>query len=92
MSEIKVGDLVMVMRAFCPHFGKPGYVFTVLGIEAANNFEGCSQCGVANIRDGRPLAKADIGHGLGFYPLALLKRIPPLGELDDVKRDEEIHA
>jgi hypothetical protein len=90
-KPISVGDLVMVTAPFCVHYGKVGYVFTVSAIEPARNYRGCEKCSPL-ITDGRPLAEGDVGNGRGFYPLSLLKRIPPLEELDDVKKDEEITA
>jgi hypothetical protein len=67
-----------------------GTIFTVEKIESAFN-SGCKHCG-AVIRDGRPLAYGTIAAGSGWHPVAWLRRIPPLSELDDVRQDEEIEA
>ena len=90
MSEpIKVGDLVQVVRpspccGASEHIGK---VFVVAWIDEA---EGpCSWCGrddLVKVIAG-PEEYPDDGYSFGE-----LKRIPPIEELDDVKRDEEITA
>jgi hypothetical protein len=87
-KPISVGDLVMVMRqsaCICPNESKIiGHVFTVTNLRVIGGL--CQACG-------RPLAIANvaIGHsGGGDVEVSRLKRIPPLEELDDVKKDEEI--
>jgi hypothetical protein len=92
MSEpIKVGDLVRVVRACdCKPLRGYGTIFMVEKIETAFNLT-CKHCS-AVIRDGRPLAYGTISKGSGWHPLAWLRRIPPLSELDDVRQDEEITA
>jgi hypothetical protein len=98
MSEpIKVGDLVMIVRGHDCLLRKRGFEpFVVLALipQRAGGWK-CGQCGE------RDLGKNDAyGARAGWnkvsddssVPVSWLKRIPPLEELDDVKRDEEITA
>ena len=87
-KPIQVGDLVMLVR--WPHEHYPlipqdvqlGGVYTVTKIDSP---AWCSRCreefGAGGMMDN--------GYGA---PLAWLKRIPPLPELESEKRDEEITA
>ena len=92
MSEpIKVGDLVMVVRGryCCGHeTGHEGSIFTVTRFYTPNpRFEKCKFCDRPDVEMG--------AYGLPqrmSIDVYRLKRIPPLSELDDVKRDEEITA
>lgn len=97
MAEpIKVGDLVMVVRGHsCVLEHKGGIPFTVTGIKPAigGGFR-CRMCGTRNIASHEYIA-AELSfhnHRDCGVPITWLKRIPPLGELDDVKQDEEITA
>lgn len=88
MSEpIKVGDLVVIARPTpcCGNEGNVGIVFVVSGIDYGGS---CSYCSRPHPRAAGAFGKSD-GH---MTQVSRLKRIPPLKELDDVKRDEEIHA
>lgn len=94
MSEpIMPGDLVQVVRGHeCGLAQNIGVTFTVETIEVAYS-HGCQWCG-ESMSDGRLLA---YGHrpgrkSGGYVPVAWLRKIPPLAEPDDVKRDEEITA
>jgi hypothetical protein len=90
-EPIKVVDLVMVVR--WPHDcinpnGVLGTPFRVTAIRARQKF--CNRCG-------RPIPTNSDLCAIGFdrnagIPLDWLKRIPPDGELDDVKEREELHA
>ena len=88
-QEIKVGDLVQVMRTCCGVFS--GYVFTVTEIFRPDGVRRCKKCGFTSeaqwlfARTGRRRNPKKV-------PLHWLKRIPPLEELDDVKHEEELHA
>ena len=85
MSErISVGDLVVVVRKFGCGCGKHlGEIFTVtkLYIAPAGGLWKCSYCGANGvIRAASPSAKGSkTGRGM---PLRVLKRIPPLSELE----------
>lgn len=87
MSEpIKVGDLVMIIRGnkCCGRTDSLGVTFQVTEIR---HHEGiCKYCCAHNSG-----LVADSVRPTVTY-LYKLKRIPPLSELDDVKRDEEITA
>ena len=89
MSEpIKVGDLVVVVHWPCCGFNL-GKVATVAAIDHLNNTR-CSGCG------SRPLGipNADmVPNGIGSLacaPLAWLKRIPPLSELESERTQEDL--
>ena len=90
MSEpIKVGDLVIVLRpSMCcpqekPHIGR---IFTVSSFETLNATP-CERCG-----DKSTITVAIEPGSYKGYDIRRLKRIPPIAELGDVKRDEEITA
>ena len=90
MSEpIKAGDLVQVMQTCCGIYS--GYVYRVDRVGHPDNLQSCPRCDkwsepswlfAYNDGDGKP-------HKV---PVQWLKRIPPLPEFNDVKRDEEITA
>ena len=104
MSEpIKVGDLVMVVRGHsCAIELIGGVPFTVESIEPQIGGSWCNRCGERNIAPeslygatGVPKPRVKVMKAKfpkGAMPLEWLKKIPPIGELDDVKRDEEITA
>ena len=88
MSEpIKVGDLVQVVRpSICckSNYGL-GDIFKVT--DAFPRKSDCAMCGAS------PFVMLLDGHHSGlFCDSRRVKLIPPLEELDDVKRDEEITA
>ena len=89
MSDIKVGDLVLVAKA-CPHCGDTdglGMIFLVFEIFSSDRGANC--CGYTS---GMSACATDPrNHNQGF-DVQLLKRIPPLSELEGEKRDEEITA
>lgn len=89
MSEpIKVGDLVVVVGPgpCCNPLFSIGRVFQVF--DEAFEWTYCGTC-LKRLSDGERV----LGDGAGcYYRPNRLKRIPPLSELDDVKRDEEITA
>lgn len=90
-KPIGVGDLVMVVR--WPHScinpkGVIGTPFRVTGIEQGKDW--CARCG-------KKIERTSLLSALGFdrgarIPVEWLKRIDPEEELDDVEREEEIHA
>jgi hypothetical protein len=88
MSAIRAGDLVVVVGVHCAGSSKDwlGLVRTVASLRPlrANTCHYCkapvNAAVIADFVEGQHL------------PVSLLKRIPPLSELDDVKRDEEINA
>jgi hypothetical protein len=83
-NKIKAGDLVQVVkpRLCCGNDSGVGMVFLV---EDFTDGAYCDNCGW----QGGP--HAGVG-GLWRVELPRLKLIPPLDELEDVKRDEEITA
>lgn len=90
MSEpIKDGDMVVVVRWPCCA-GDIGYVFRVAEIITRTDVAICSFCRSRKGNTGMPIkARSESG---ALFPLQWLKRIPPLSELDDIKKDEEITA
>lgn len=95
-KPIASGDLVRIVRKFCEAHDDHGLglYFVVDSIVPAKNFA-CRRCfdaGGPTLTNGEALAIGDVGKGRGFYPVSCLRRVPPLEELDDVKRDEEITA
>jgi hypothetical protein len=89
MNEpIKRGDLVLVAKAcpFCGDTADLGQVFVVNDLFQSGEPMNC--CG-----DRTPaVCASSADKDWCGTPLALLKRIPPLSELDDVRQDEEIEA
>lgn len=89
MSEkISVGDLVMIVKpAHCCGYDKGlGIIFTVTGF--FDNGLICDHCKTETSNERVALVN---GEWLAVH-LDRVRRIPPLEELDDVKRDEEITA
>ena len=90
-KPISVGDLVVAVRdGGCG--GHLGEFYTVLeiGNSSVADFS-CQRCGGIHLFPGTP-ALVDRGAGAGYLPLSWLKRIPPLEELDKLKREQEITA
>lgn len=88
MSEqISIGDLVMVVRECCHVDSCLGEVYIVLDITTGSD---CTECGAADDLPAAILeAETEDFYGFGL-PLSYLKKIPPLGELRDLKRDEKL--
>lgn len=87
-DPIKVGDLVVVVRSPCAHGDKElGRIFQVVALR----FD-CSHCRKCFHYTEHQWHCTDPEDETAGFPLASLKRIPPLDELESVKRDEEIHA
>lgn len=90
MSDIKVGDLVYVafpFRCGCHPFA--GNIFTVTGFHVypAGYPWLCRSCrATGTLESSRQDA---IGHVAGTMALSLLRRIPPLSELESTERKEE---
>lgn len=89
MSEIKAGDLVVIVRwPCCGH--RLGNVFRVESILSEYQFFHCDNCGA---REQFHEAIAWNGEPGGVAArLSWLRRIPPLSELTDETRREEITA
>ena len=87
MSErpIQVGDLVALLRNHCDNRGV-GFIRQVLSID--NRALRCPECRQLSADEG-PVAEMEEGV---YSPLAWLKRIPPLSELEGEQRREEIEA
>ena len=89
---IAVGDLVRIVRnhgCLGPDRGM-GVIFTVERMEIAHSFHcrGCQQI-ITEMR-GKTLLYGRIAAGDGYYPLAWVKKIPPLEELEGANTDEPI--
>ena len=92
MSDIKVGDLVMVVRKHpctrCQFEDRlMGLIFRVAEIESVLNT--ICECGAPLGR--KPIAIKNAGSKRGVA-VARLRRLPPLSELEGEKREEEIRA
>lgn len=85
MSDIKVGDLVQVVRGHPCDLGNVG---VVLDIHTWPLWS-CPKCGKY---ESGPFVGATLHFPFSGAPLSWLKRIPPLSELEGEKRDEEITA
>jgi hypothetical protein len=91
-NEIKVGDLVQVVKESpCAVGGMKsiGMIFRVADMGPCTDEVGCRWCGGVHYPAETLMATKKLGWRVAAYRL---KRIPPLDELDDVKRDEEITA
>ena len=88
MSDIKVGDLVMVVKSSlcCGSTDGIGETFVVRWLGRPNGqCEACGNC--------RPTYGADsVTNGDDGYDLRRLKRIPPLSDLERVTDKEELTA
>ena len=84
-KPISVGDLVQVVkpRVCCGDASGLGKVFKVGGFHTGSF---CMACGIVAVD------VAEIAGDFRSCEISRLKRIPPLEELDDLKRDEEITA
>lgn len=93
-KPIQVGDLVRVVRD-CDCHPENGYgvIFRVERIvgafrwNCADNFKGPH-----TFKNGEPLAYGRTWKGDGHHPLAWLRRIPPLSELETVRTEDEVTA
>ena len=82
MSDIKVGDLVVVVRwPCCGHY--LGSVMRVEFFSQMSEDASCTQCGAKHG------AKRCAGDAKNDFPVEWLKRIPPLEELEGEKREEK---
>ena len=87
MSNIKVGDLVVVLRGHCGPHSWTGRILTVS--ELLQSPWGCSTCG--NIQWINETC-ARFHEEIGWYvcPTRYLKRIPPLEELEGQRTEERL--
>ena len=84
---IAVGDLVVVVKAThcCGSLKNVGRVFRVLEFRS---YDGkCAACGIAGDRSMLAFARPKPSNG---YSLFRLKRIPPLGELEGERTEENL--
>lgn len=94
MSEraIQTGDLVMVVRACCPHHAALGRIETVIRISPGPSVHdgryGRSSCG----RKDYGAQAVFLESPLWFVPLAWLKRIDPLTEPESVPHGDRVEA
>lgn len=87
---IEVGDLVVVVRGHeCVVSALGGIPFVVDAVRAADERFTCSRCGADPAADAQPYAKF---RGIMFcgVPIAWLKRIPPLAELETTHETDSI--
>ena len=86
MSEIKVGDLVMVVR--WPHACKYlGNIFGIISTAQAVGLKGnCQRCGWV------PSCSFVDVEAFGKIPVDWLKRIDPLAEPETTEHNEELTA
>ena len=86
MSDIKAGDLVVVLRCCCVD-EKTGHIGTVSEVFFARR--ACGKCGLNYTGIPAAFLDGDRGHG---FALSWLKRIPPLDELERDQMIEELTA
>ena len=87
-EPIKVGDLVVVAKA-CPHCGSHEDLGKVFRVHTICTLEGgWNCCGY----EGRPQTGALVDKDEGGYVLQILKRIPPLSELEGQRTEEKLHV
>lgn len=87
-KPIDIGDLVMFVKSCCDGFRDGVSIFKVQHIKPSRPAGFCTHCLTPLPMDRYAADDARYGGA----PVSWLKRIPPLGELGDVKRDEEITA
>ena len=92
MSNIKVGDLVMVVRlrsmpCKCVSSKSLGLIFRVDSVHEWDNTK-CHACG---IRFDQPAVLCYPEQSISGFAKNRLKRIPPLNELEGEKEKKEIH-
>ena len=92
MSEIKVGDLVMVVRWPCcgAHDGAVFRVATFWRPSEQGSYLMCRSCG-RRMPESYALGEGSVERRAGA-PIAWLKRLDPDALKDDVPTDEVIHA
>jgi hypothetical protein len=94
VSEIKVGDLVVVVRWPHEHANNVGTIWTVQGFSPQSH---CQDCGKTWIWKKwrtvfkQPCAVLDAKQNFGL-PLSWLRRIDPLAELNETEHKEETPA
>lgn len=90
MSKIKAGDLVMVVRPFC--CAKDAEKFKVYGATwlVAGTAKEPWICGLCGYEGDVIVAHSDAPYGNNAYraPVSILKRIPPLSEIEGETRKE----
>jgi hypothetical protein len=89
MSDIKVGDLVVVVRprrCGCAH--SIGWVFKVASVAPSPRGGYCAMCGKDTFEPGTLRAYNEAADG--YSELSRLKRIPPLGELEGAEVREAL--
>ena len=87
MSAIKVGDLVVVVRAcqFCGDASDLGEIFTVAELWHSRAPLDCCGTTEETLNASSSTAINAVGH-----PVELLKRIPPLEELEGQNQKEDL--
>ena len=83
MNEIKVGDLVQIVRVHCGDIGL-GEIYCVEVIRESI-FGNCVGCGAS-------IEGLCAGGGPYLAPLSWLRRIPPMSELESTEHKEETPA
>jgi hypothetical protein len=88
VSQIKKGDLVMVVHATpCGHLPKVGTVFVAAEVEKPPVPLYCTQCGRRWKAETSVYGYEDYG-----FDIRRLKRIPPLDELEREQEKKELTA
>ena len=90
MSEIKVGDLVVVVRTCCAETAKQslGVIAKVVSIHKTTMR--CMYCRAFMTMDRK--AGFDVTGKFNGAPLSWLRRIPPFSELESTEHKEETPA
>jgi hypothetical protein len=87
VSEIKVGDLVVIVKPNpCGCDKGVGTIFMVEAFDRSNRWNSCAWCGK---NCGTHDQACGEGHAASLYKL---RRIPPLWELDETEHKEELPA
>ena len=88
-KPISVGDLVQIIRprGCCPQHSKLGGVFTVTGVRSDRPLECCYCKRLMDVAHAEFSVFPDL-----WVEVSRLKRVPPLEELDNVKREETADA
>lgn len=90
MENIKVGDLVMVVkpRECCGDASTVGLIFVVKEIKSS--FTRCPICGNSG-SEIRVISDIKVNNGRNFHPLITrLKKIQPLSELDTIETKKDL--
>jgi hypothetical protein len=89
VSNIKVGDLVVVVKCGCTDRNL-GFTFTAIKISDYEEISTCIVCGLDHGVGRFIYPDSPFPSGKGLYIReSRLRRIPPLSELNDTKKETE---